>query len=282
MDATATFFVSAGRCGTQWLANMLSHFYSDLAESQHEPIIYKYCPRVLMRSNHGLEGHPYRSDVHEHLTMIHKFLSTRDYIETGWPAFAAIPLFQQEYGPRIRVVQIVRHPVYSACSMVTHHYYQPERRDDGFTRHAILHPADEGVLHKEYAASWDAMSAYERCLFHWMEIHAYGLETRAASAGKIDWFQVRMEDLIDPGTGRLAELIDFLRLPLRSDVLEATRVRFDLFNQRTDVAIEWEQIRKHPAVMDLAASLGYDTEVAPHHITDRYWTDDLTQIRLVF
>jgi hypothetical protein len=68
----------------------------------------------------------------------------------------------------------------------------------------------------EYAASWDAMSAYERCLVHWMEINAYGLEARAASESEVDWFQVRMEDLIDPQTGRLAELIDFLRLPHRA------------------------------------------------------------------
>jgi len=114
-----------------------------------------------------------------------------------------------------------------------------------------------------------------------MEIHAYGLETQAASEGKVDWFQVRMEDLIAPGTGRLAELIDFLRLPLRSEILEAARVRFDLWHQKTDVSIQWEQIGKHPAVINLAASLGYDAEsAATQYITDRYWTDDLSQIRI--
>jgi hypothetical protein len=272
MNATATFFVSAGRCGTQWLANMLSRFYGDLADSRHEPIDHKYCPRVLMRSSLGLEGHPHRGDVLEHLAQIHEILSTREYIETGWPAFAAIPLLRQEYGPRLRVVHITRHPVYSACSMVTHRYYQPELRDDGYTRYAILHPTDEGVLHKEYAASWDAMSAYERCLVHWMEINAYGLEARAASESEVDWFQVRMEDLIDPQTGRLAELIDFLRLPQRSEIIEATRIRFDQFRTTTHIAIGWEQIRKHSAVTDLAASLGYDAEVASaKEIMDRYW-----------
>jgi hypothetical protein len=234
-----------------------------------------------MRSSQGLEGHPYGGQIDEHLNDIHKFLSNGDYIETGWPAFAAIPLFQQEYGPRIRVVQIARNPVYSACSMVTHHYYQPERRDDGFTRHAVLQPTDDGVLHKEYAASWDAMSAYEKCLFHWMEIHAYGLETQAASAGKVDWFQVRMEDLVNQETGRLAELIDFLGLPRRSEIFKTPQVPVDLWHQKTDVAIQWEQIRKHPAVMEMAASLGYDAEVATtQYITDRYWTDDPSQIRI--
>jgi len=156
--------------------------------------------------------------------------------------------------------------------MVTHRYYQPELRDDGYTRYAILHPTDEGVLHKEYAASWDAMSAYERCLVHWMEINAYGLEARAASESEVDWFQVRMEDLIDPQTGRLAELIDFLRLPQRSEIIEATRIRFDQFRTTTHIAIGWEQIRKHSAVTDLAASLGYDAEVASaKEIMDRYW-----------
>src|SRR5690242_8409202 len=107
MTTTATFFVSPGRCGTQWLANVLSRAYGDLAEIRHEPLGYRYCPRVLLRSAHGLRGHPYHSDVRDHLAFVRKVLSDRDYIETGWPSFAAIPLLRQEFGARIRVVQIV-------------------------------------------------------------------------------------------------------------------------------------------------------------------------------
>jgi hypothetical protein len=164
--------------------------------------------------------------------------------------------------------------------MVTHRYYQPQLRTDGYTRYAILHPTDDGILHKEYTAAWDAMSAYEMCLFHLMEINAYSLEARAASEGEVDWFQIRMEDLIDPRTGRLAELINFLQLPSRSEIVEATRVRFDQFRTTTDIAIEWEQIRNHPAVTGLAASLGYDAEVASgQDIMNRYWRVPLASDR---
>ena len=61
---TATFVISAGRCGTQWLADTLGRHYADLAEVRHEPIDHKYCPRLMLRSTAGLSGHPYRADVH--------------------------------------------------------------------------------------------------------------------------------------------------------------------------------------------------------------------------
>jgi hypothetical protein len=271
---TATFVVSAGRCGTQWLANTLHRNYGDLVEVQHEPIEHKYCPRILLRSGTGLDAHPHRLDIVGHLDYVLDALRDRDYVETGWPAFAAIPVLRELLDFRIKVIHLTRHPVPSACSLVTHRYYQPDLRDDGYTNFAILHPTDGGVLRKDYAASWDRLSVYEKCLFHWAEIHAYGLELHNSFPGPDRWLRVGMEELLDVRTGRLAELLGFLGLPIRNDALAATQTHFDVHRAKTELSIDWHEVGNHPAIVRLAASLGYDALAASSEtIIERYRWD---------
>jgi Sulfotransferase family len=253
---TATFVFSAGRCGTQWLAATLAEHYGDLAETVHEPIDHKYLPRTLLRSRRPLRDHPCGDDLRRHMLRIADVLRERDYIETGWPVFAAVPLLLHRFRKRVRIVHLVRHPVYSACSMVTHSYYQP-RRDDGYTRHAILCPTDEGVRFKHYASRWDGMSAYEKSLFHWAEINAYGLELGASIASANPWFRVQMEQLVAPSSEWLRELLRFLGLPIRDGALAARQRPVDQHRTQTDLRLDWEEIHDHPVVLELASRLGY-------------------------
>jgi hypothetical protein len=255
---TATFVVSAGRCGTQWLADTLSRNYGDLAEIRHEPIDYRYCPRILLRSSAGLDAHPHRADVLGHVEYILDVLRHRDYLETGWPVFAAIPMLREFLGSRMRVIHLTRHPVPNACSLVTHRYYQPDLRDDGYALFAVLDPANAEVLRKDYAARWDRLSVYEKCLFHWAEIHTYALELRNSFPDPDAWFSIRMEDMFTADTRRFVELLNFLRLPIRNHVVAETLTRIDDHQMKTYVSINWREIGNHPAFVALAASLGYD------------------------
>lgn len=254
---TATFVISAGRCGTQWLADTLGHHYVDLAVVRHEPIDHKYCPRLALRSEADLRDHPYREEVLGHIRYIRTVLRERNYVETGWPAFASIPVLRDLLGDQLKIIHLTRHPVPSACSMVTHRYYQPDLRDDGYTRFAILEPIDHGVRHKQYAASWDRLSPYEKCLFHWAEINTYGVEV-LGSYPIGSQLRMRAEHMLDGDAGGFADLVRFLGLPLRSAALDATRTPFDMHRTRTRLAIDWQQIRSHPEITRLAETLGYD------------------------
>jgi hypothetical protein len=268
---TSTSFVfSAGRCGTQWLARTLSEHYSDLAETQHEPLVHKYYPRRLLRSDVPLQDHPDFQVLCSHISHISTVIQVRSYIETGWPSFVAVPLFCRIFSDTVRVIHLTRHPVYSACSMVTHRYYESLRRD-GYTLHGFLQPFDMGVLFKHYAERWRGMSVYEKCLFHWAEINAYGLELRRSYEGSVPWLQIQMEQLLDPQNDRFAELLEFLGLPVRRGALAAVPKSFDQHQTHTDLTIHWEEIRDHPDFLDLAASLGYDAEaVSARRIEERY------------
>jgi len=77
--AKATFFLSAGRCGTQTLAAAIKEMRPD-AVVEHEPIgaDYRYADKALA-----------------HLERVRAILdSGQDYIETGWPSWAWLPVFK--------------------------------------------------------------------------------------------------------------------------------------------------------------------------------------------
>jgi hypothetical protein len=253
------FVASAGRCGTQWLASAFNTYYSDLVDARHEPLTFKYSPRTLIRSPLPFEEHPNYPIIDSHLRRIADILVSRIYLETGWPVIGALRLMYDRFGSRIRIVHLTRHPVYSACSMVTHRYYL-SNRNDGYTAYAILQPTDSSVIHSEFIERWSGMSAFERCLFHWTEINAYILDLREHLAGDVHWFQTRMEDLFDPQKEALAELVEFLGLPSRAKFLSLRDKRVDQFATVTRQPLNLTDINKYPEVVELASLLGYNVD----------------------
>ena len=214
----------------------------------------------------SLSEHPCGDDLRLHMLHIADVLRERDYIETGWPVFAAVPLLLRRFGKRVRIVHLVRHPVYSACSMVTHPDHQAQR-DDGYTRHAILYPADAGVRFKQYSSRWDGMSPYEKSLFHWAEINAYGLELGASAAAANPWFRVQMEQLVAPSSDRFSELLGFLGLPIRDGALAARHQPVDQHRTQTDLRLDW---RRSTGIRSCSASLrGLDTTSGRAACADR-------------
>src|SRR5947199_1228789 len=111
---TATVFLSTGRAGTQWVASVLRANYSDLAVVTHEPIAEAYRPRDFYRRYEDPEAVAAIPEVAAHLDRVCQILQSRDYIETGWPVYAAIPLVVGRFPGRARVVHLLRHPVRTA------------------------------------------------------------------------------------------------------------------------------------------------------------------------
>ena len=190
----AVFFITTARSGTQWLAAGLARYFSHSLVVAHEPVGYAYRPKVYLRADDRLEELRAQPRVARHLDEIHRILQTTSYVEVGFPCFALAPLLLREFGERLRIVQLVRHPVRVAASAVTHRWYQ-NARSDSLAEDVELAPSDQGVLQRHYASRWPSMTPYEKALFYWSEVHQFAQEVNARLT-TVPFHTARFEDLI--------------------------------------------------------------------------------------
>lgn len=272
MTATLNFFLSPGRSGTQWIGDRLAAHFGDIAVVEHEPIHANYAPR-LVPGRVGFDAHIARSPaVAGQLAHIDAVVASgKDYIDTGWCVWTWMPYFIARYPGQVRLVHFTRHPVRFAYSMESHGFYRPDVRDDGYTREAQLEPTDSGVRYPHYAARWDSLTPFEKCLYQWLEMNACALDVHRAHP-QVPYLHLRMEDLTADHAGQWQRLLDFLELP--ADRLfedpERTR-RVDRFHFYVDAVADPALVHQHPEVVDLAHGLGYQNlDVNPHEALRRY------------
>lgn len=263
---TGIFFLSTGRCGTQWLQRALAATYPDVAVVTHEPIRGAYEPRLYLRAYDKLNELLSSEEVSKHLSHIRETLKSKIYIETGWPCYPAIPLMIDQLDGRVRIVHLVRHPVYVALSLATHRVYE---RQDWVSRAAIS-PSAQGVVQKGLA-DWVKMGMYEKCLFWWTEINLYALELRERHPD-IEFSLVRYEDLFDPDTQTLEKLIRFMSLDYNPSIEELRLQNVDRYHWESP-PVDWELIFKYPQTVALAKNFGYDcNNLSTPHIATRYFS----------
>lgn len=268
------FFLSTGRCGTQWLQRALAATYPDAAVVTHEPIRGAYAPRLYLRAYDKHNELLSSEEVSEHLSYIRETLKSKTYIETGWPCYPVIPLMVDQLDGRVRVVHLVRHPVYVALSLATHRVY--ERQD--WISHAAISPSDQGVVQKGLADEWVKMGAYEKCLFWWTEINLYALELRERYPD-IEFFLLRYEDLFDPGTQTLEDLCRFMNLAYDPSLEELRLKDVDRYRWKSP-PVDWKLIFKYPQTVALAKKFGYDFNgLSTPHIATRYFSDGQERLK---
>jgi hypothetical protein len=254
---SATFFITTARSGTQWLCETMRKAYPDLVVAEHEPIRYAYAPKRCLRNPAALAALRVEPAVRQHFDRIHDVLRYKSYIEVGFPAFAAALLLATEFGTRLRLVQLVRHPVRVAASIVTHQWFDPGRRDD-IKADIAPAPTDAGVRLQHYRERWANMSPFEKALFYWAEVHLYGLEIQDELPA-VPFLQLAFEDLLAPGAAR-ERLAAFLGVPYRSAWNEAPARRIDYHRLETTHTIDRSEVHKHPEIVALAERFGYDVD----------------------
>jgi hypothetical protein len=250
---------------------VLRQIYSDVAEIHHEPIHYKYRPRSTLRARNFTHVAEEVDDLRHHLSHIDALVrSGGSYIDTGWSVFPWIPYFIDRYGPIVRVIHLTRHPVYFALSLETHGFYNLQVRNDGYIQHAQLDPTDPGVLHKEYLDRWHMLSRFEKCLFQWLEIHAYALELQREYP-EVPFLRLRMEDLAASDAAWM-QMTDFFGFPSReAQIRQLRQDRVDKFHWKLDAISDPKLIYGHPAVLNLMAGFGYDAgDIDRKGIASRY------------
>jgi hypothetical protein len=267
----ATFFLSTGRCGTQWLASSLGKTYADSAVVTHEPVYAAYRPKQFLRSQRTdalLEV----EEIRAHVEWIEQLLSSHSYIEAGWPCYPGAPMFLDRFGRRAKFVHLVRNPVPTALSLATHQVYGK----DGWVTPAAIDPFDPGVIQKDLGGAWSAMTEYEKCLFWWTEVNLYALEFTREHP-EVPVYRVRYEDLFT-SPDALTGLLEFLELDAHQFDRGQVSVVVDRF-QWKDAAYDWKSIFKYPRTRELAESLGYSlTDVTSSKLSARYfqsWPDSM-------
>ena len=255
MRPSVLIVLSTGRCGTQWLAASLEERYPGLLEVEHEPLGPLYRPRRFFRRYSDPEAILEVPEVRRHVERIE---GAGRYVETGWPAFAALPLLADRLADRLRVVHLTRHPVPTALSHLAHNSYAGSPRDDAYTRMATLAPTDPNVFQPEYAERWDLLSPYEKCLFWWTEVNLFGLEFEKRFDGHIPFIRLKSEDLLGGDARTLGAFREFMDLPWDDGWIEQTGRLVDRWHHHTDQEVDPLEVHRHPRTVETAGALGYD------------------------
>jgi len=266
----AVFFISTARCGTQWISQTLSNICGDTAEVVHEPIRYKYESRRFLRRYDLISDIGKIKKVREHTNYIKDTINKKYYIEIGFPSYAAIPFFKNEFNDRIKLVHLIRNPVYTAASMSTLDFYNPQRDYDSLNSHTLPYPTDQGVVQEYYSDWWDDMSIFEKCLFYWNEIQLYSMEINQRYYDT-PFLTIRYEDLINEYKNTLKSLIEFIGIPLEGKLESRKKNKVDSYKGRVGHYIQWDDVFDHPQTEALALRYGYDlSDIDDSYIRRRY------------
>jgi hypothetical protein len=250
---TVVVFLSTGRCGTQWLAETLRRRCPGIAV-EHEPIGPLYRPREYFRCYTQPARMLAVPEVAEHMERI---ASERFYVETGWPLFAALPLFAERLGDDLRVVHLTRHPVPTALSHLAHNTYAGSPRDDPYTRLATLGPTDADVFQPHYAALWPDLTPYEKCLFWWTEVSRYAIEV-PQRLPDVPFLRLKSEDVLAGDRTAHERLLAFMGLPWDEAWIAETGRKVDRWPHHTDQEVDPLSVQRHAETVAVAAQLGYD------------------------
>lgn len=191
-----------------------------------------------------------------HVEDIERRLETGPYLECGHPCWSSLPWLIDRLPGRIRIVHLTRHPVPTALSWLTHSAYVPPLLPH-LQERVLLAPFDPGAGFPEYQGLWRSLHPFEKCLYYWAEVNAFGL--RLAGSAGVPWFRLRYEDLFE-GLA-LGDLLAFLDLPPREELLETRREvvdrhRFVAPCAPPDLAV----LGSHEPILSVARALGYDME----------------------
>ena len=257
LQKNAIFFISTGRCATQWMSDKLSTHYHDLAVVKHEPFQVEYQPRFYFNAYHSKEEVIFSQVIEEHLAFIRNTIQNFSYIETGWPVYGALPFILSRLKGRVKVVHLFRHPIRVAASLATKNVYSKSAWSDA----VALSPSDYGVTQGYLNGhQWDSMSQFEKCLFWWTEINQFALDLKR-DFESIPWLTLKYEEVFSENSkSELRRLVNFLSLPERESFFNSLSQKTDNYSSKSQKPINIHAVEKYPKVFELMDKLGYEYE----------------------
>ena len=261
--------ISPGRSGTKFLFNTFRENYSNEGEFLHElldqgdskPAIYHRCfdDHLLNQLSHEPAISRVVSDWSEKS-------AKKPIVEFGWTMSHLAPLIYREFGARLKVLNVVRHPIAQAASTAIQGAYKEYKSEDWAI--TPLHPQSR---FKSYSKTWNDMFVFEKCLFRWMEVVAYSEELKERFP-EIQFMTVKSEDFFR-SKKTIAEIADFMGFENdRKIELSPKKNEIQLFNlERRPIGAEWKRYDKFPELVKLAGTYGFDmSESFVEELISRY------------
>jgi hypothetical protein len=250
----AVFFISTGRCGTQWFADKLSTHYQQWAVVKHEPFQVEYKPRLYFNVYHRKKVADLSPAIESHLGFITDTIQDLNYIETGWPVYGALPFIISRLQRQVKIVHLYRHPLKVAASLAAHKVYSRGE----WTQAVSISPSDYGVVQNYLEGQrWNTMSEFEKCLFWYTEINHFAL-TLKRTFSSVPWLSIRFEDVFcENGGNELAKLLDFLALPEKERFINERTEKTDRYALKIEKMPEIHSFEKYPKVVEQMEQLGY-------------------------
>jgi hypothetical protein len=248
----AHFVMSTGRCSTQFLAKRLAGLDADILV-EHEPLLAGYNPRAIFRKPaQTLRTLGGNVPLQRKLIQIEDRLAAgQSYVDTGWPTYAWLPYMADRFGAQFGFLHLVRNPFHTAASLLTHGLFAKPGKGNIFQNRAMVHGTDRGVFYAALAPDYPQFSAFEKNLFHWLEVNRF-LADHHATPGFLGL--VRYEDMF---SGTPEVLTDTLSKLMNRPVTEVNVEPFD----KVQRALSSELVLAHQplfdAVMEMAQELGY-------------------------
>lgn len=248
----ATFFLSTGRCGTQWLARFLNRYFGQQFYVEHEPLQTEYQSRRTLARVNGRVIEPTSAAV-AHIESVQKKLEIKPYIECGHPCWSSLPWIAEKLGNQLQIVHLVRDPIATAASWVSRGAYIPPILPHVPER-VLISPLDVGCQFTEYREKWPGLLPFEKCLVYWAEVNAFALQMERNFSGR--WLRLHYEELFSALAA--TRLLEFLGLPAEQGFLDARAIREDQFRSLPESTCEPSLLQGHPQILALAKTLGYE------------------------
>lgn len=265
---SAVFFISTGRCGTQFFADKLKAYYGDLAVVEHEPLRMDYKPVHYFSAYHSNDRIELTPVIERHVDAIAEILANSHYIETGWPVYGLLPYMFDRFKGRVKIVHLYRHPLKVAASLTTHNVYSRGEWSDALSISPAAHGVAQGYLAGQ---TWERMSEFEKCLFWWTEINHFALELHKRFPS-IPWLSLRFEDVFSgDARSELTKLAGFLGFPERAGFASSTEEKTDRFSRRTTKGLDTSSLTDYPVATSVMEQLGYSFNTSVNDdINSRY------------
>jgi hypothetical protein len=246
--------ISTGRSGTTYLENVFRAalpaqaagiLRESLRPGRAKPAIYHRRFDTSPLADPAIARHVEGWDA---------LLDSQPVVDFGWTSCCLAPAFALRRPTQLRVLLLLAHPVSVAASFANRGHYTVNANPAW-----ALTPSHLNVRYPHYASRWECMSPYEKGLFRWLEITAFGLEF-AERFPHIPILRLRREQVFDNADHlyEIADLMGFGKPHFRLDLPRNETMREHV--ERRPVGMEWERVYDMPEVVELASSLGFDMD----------------------
>lgn len=251
--ASATFVLSTGRCGTQWLTEKLSLLYPN-RQIVHEPLSFNYRPDL----NTELSPLSYNKElIQHHLSEIQQRLSRgQSYIETGFPCWRHLHWFRQQLDGQVRVIHLHRDPVDTVHSLLKINAFVPPFVPHLPLKNLFVPNSEHGYL-AQWHELWPLLNPAEKNLWYWSEVQAQALQLRQEWPAT-DWLELKFDQLFSVATKQA--LTEFLGPEAVSDAASPGLVDRYGAGAIALCAVEFPLLQKVPAITQLIEHLGYSSD----------------------